>query len=137
MHEMSLTQSMLNLALKSAGGQRITDLYLEVGQMSVVVPESVEVFFDYLSRGTLAEGARLHFEIKPVEMTCLDCGEPQNLSEWSDERPHVIMQKAFARACACGSKNLRVTGGVRFGLAGIEIDRPDLLEPDSTLMGIA
>ena len=122
MHEMPLTQSLLNLALKSAGGQRITDIYLEVGQMSVVVPESVEVFFDYLSQDTLAEGAKLHFDIKPIEMTCLDCGELQDLSEWLSERPHIIMQKAFARACTCGSKNLRVTGGVKFGLVSIDVE---------------
>ena len=122
MHEMPLTQSLLNLALKNAGGQRITDIYLEVGRMSVVVPESVEVFFDYLSQETLAEGATLHFDIKPIEMTCLDCGELQDLSEWLDERPHIVMQKAFARACTCGSKNLRVTGGVKFGLVSIDVE---------------
>lgn len=122
MHEMPLTQSLLNLALKHAAGQRITDVYLEVGRMSVVVPESVEVFFDYLSKGTLAEGATLHFDIKPVEMTCLDCGEQQDLAGWQDERPHVIMQKAFARGCVCGGKNLRVTGGVKFGLVSIDVE---------------
>ena len=122
MHEMTVTQAMLNTALEFANGQRITDVYLRVGRMSAVVPDSVEIFFEYLSEGTLAEGANLHFEILPVEMTCQDCRQELDLSEWMDDPPIVIMQKAFARGCECGSKNLRVTGGVSFGLKSIDVE---------------
>ncbi len=122
MHEMPVTQALLNMALEHANGHRITGIYLEVGRLSAIVPESVEVFFDFLSRGTSAEGAELHFEILPVEMTCMDCGRQADLSEWADDQPVVIMQKAFARGCECGSRNLRVTGGVRFGLVSIDVE---------------
>lgn len=121
MHEMPVTQGILNMALEAAGGQRVTDIYLQVGRMAAVVPSSVEVFFDHLSQGTLAQGARLHFEAVPVEMACLDCGRAADLSEWIDERPQVIMARAIARGCACGSKRLRVTGGVSFGMVKIEV----------------
>ncbi len=121
MHEMPVTQGILNMALEAAGGQRVTDIYLEVGRMAAVVPNSVEVFFDHLSEGTLAQGARLHFETVPVEMACLDCGRAADLSEWIDERPQVLMARAIARGCACGSKRLRVTGGVSFGMVKIEV----------------
>jgi hydrogenase nickel incorporation protein HypA/HybF len=122
MHEMAVTQAMLDMALEHAQGRRITDIYLEVGRMSAIVPDSVEVFFEYLSEGTLAEGAELHFDIIPVEMTCSDCGHKLDLTEWQEERPHIIMQKAFAEGCQCGSKNLRVSNGVSFGLVSIEVD---------------
>jgi len=72
MHEASITQAMLDLALEHAKGQRITDVYLRVGRMSFIVPESVEFYFEYLGQDTVAEGARLHFEAAPLEMTCLD-----------------------------------------------------------------
>jgi hydrogenase nickel incorporation protein HypA/HybF len=124
MHEMAVTQALLDMALKHCEGHRITDVYLQVGRMSAIVPDSVEVFFEYLSEGTLAEGARLHFEIVPIEMTCQDCSEKMDLSEWEQDAPHVVMQKAFARGCVCGGKNLRVTGGVSFGLTSISVD-PD------------
>jgi len=122
MHEMPVTQSLLNMILERAQGRRVTDVYLKVGRMSSIVPDSVEVFFDYLSRDTLAEGAQLHFEILPLEMTCLDCGQPVALDAWAGERPHVIMSKAFAQGCACGSKNLRITGGVGFELLSFDIE---------------
>ena len=56
MHEMAVTQGLLNMALEHAAGRRITDIYLQVGRMSPVVPSSVALFFDHLSQGTLAEG---------------------------------------------------------------------------------
>lgn len=119
MHEMPVTQGMLNLALEHAQGRRILDIYLQVGQMAPVVPASVELFFEYLSKGTLAEGAKLHFEITPVEMTCSDCGQKADLSEWADLPPPLIMARAFERGCACGSRRLKVTGGVTFGLVSL------------------
>ncbi|MFN2111068.1 MAG: hydrogenase maturation nickel metallochaperone HypA [Anaerolineae bacterium] len=122
MHEMPVTQAFLDMALEHADGRRVTDIYLQVGRMSAIVPDTVEVFFEYLSKDTLAEGARLHFEILPVAMTCQDCGRQLDLSEWSDDAPHIIMQKAFVRGCECGSKNLRVTGGVTFGLVSIDVE---------------
>jgi hydrogenase nickel incorporation protein HypA/HybF len=121
MHEMPVTQGILNMALQAAEGHRVTDIYLQVGRMAAVVPSSVEVFFDHLSKGTLAESARLHFETLPVEMACLDCGRPADLSQWTNERPQVIMARAIARGCACGSQRLRVTAGVSFSMVKIEV----------------
>jgi hydrogenase nickel incorporation protein HypA/HybF len=122
MHEMPVTQAMLNMALQHADGQRITDIYLQVGMMSSIVPKSVEVFFDYLSQGTLAEGATLHFERVPIEMTCMECGQQADLSEWADQPPRAIMMEALHRGCKCGSKRLRVTAGVGFEMTSLEVD---------------
>jgi len=122
MHEASITQAMLDLALEHSKGHRITDIHLRVGRMSLVVPESVEFYFEYLSKGTLAEGAVLHFEAVPLEMTCPDCGQQADLSGWGDEQPRAIMVQALAQGCECGSKNLRVTGGTGFNMISLEVD---------------
>jgi hydrogenase nickel incorporation protein HypA/HybF len=122
MHEASITQAMMGLALEHAKGQRITDIYLRVGRMSFVVPESVQFYFEYLSRGTVAEGATLHFETVPLEMTCGDCGRQADLSDWADEPPRAVMVEALARGCECGSKNLRVTGGTGFDMVSLEVE---------------
>ena len=59
MHEASITEAMLNMALGHAKGHRLTDIHLRLGMMSLIVPESVEFYFEYLSKGTLAEGATI------------------------------------------------------------------------------
>jgi len=122
MHEMSVTQAMLDMALEHARGHRITDIYLQVGRMSLIVPESVEFYFEYLSKGTLAEGATLHFEIQPIEMTCTDCGRQADLTDLMDEQPRAIMVQALARGCECGSKNLRVTSGTGFNMLSLGVE---------------
>lgn len=122
MHEMSVTQAMLDMALEYAKGQRISDIYLQAGRMSFIVPESVKFYFEYLSRGTVAEGATLHFEAVPLEMTCLDCGRQADLSEWADDLPRAIMVEALARGCQCGSNKLHVTGGTGFHMVSLEVE---------------
>ena len=122
MHEMPVTQGILNMALEHAQGRRVTDIYLQAGQFSAVVPSSVEIFFRYLSKDTLAEGARLHFETMPLEMTCLDCGQKADLAQWIKERPQLIMARALTKGCVCGSKKLRVTGGVSFSMVSVELE---------------
>jgi Zn finger protein HypA/HybF involved in hydrogenase expression len=122
---MVVTQGMLKLASEHAGSARITDIYLQFGRMSFIVPESVDSYFRYLSKNTRAKGAQLHFEIVPIEMTCQDGDGLQNLKGWEDDRPNVVTQKAFARGCQCGSRILNVTGGLGFQLASISVEMSD------------
>ena len=59
-------------------------------------------------------------------MTCQACGQKVDLSDWANERPQLIMARAIARGCPCGSKTLRVTGGVAFGVISISVvDDPE------------
>jgi hydrogenase nickel incorporation protein HypA/HybF len=125
MHEMVVTKAMLDMALEHAEGRRVTDITLQIGEMSAVVPGSVQIFFKYLSKGTQAEGAELHFETLPLEMTCKECGKTMDLSAWKDLSPHGQMEKAFIHGCECGSDDLEVTGGVRFGLKSIDVAEED------------
>ncbi|MGD8998651.1 MAG: hydrogenase maturation nickel metallochaperone HypA, partial [Anaerolineae bacterium] len=65
MHELSVTESLLEIALRHAaraGAARITRLNIVVGELSSIVDESVQFYWDIVSRGTMAEGAELHFE---------------------------------------------------------------------------
>ena len=129
MHEEPYTQAMLDLALSSAGGERITEIRLGVGRFSAIVPASVEVFFRHLSAGTPAQGARLVFAIVPVETTCADCGKTMVL----DVPPEVPIRPALARAlttgCPCGGKKLNVTGGLGFDLISLTVDSRGSIAP--------
>ena len=73
MHELAVTENILAIALKHAKGQRITDVYLVIGQLASIVDDSVEFYWDTISQGTSAEGAVLHFRRIPTEFQCRDC----------------------------------------------------------------
>ena len=122
MHEMAVTQAMLELVFDKAGGRKITDIYLRVGRLSSVIPESINVYFDFLSKDTLAEGASLHFEIQPIEMTCRNCGKKTELIDGDNYTPQMIIGEAIKRGCDCGSKSLHVTGGVDFEVTSIDVE---------------
>ncbi len=76
MHEYSITESMLKLALEKAGdagAAKITRINLIIGEMSGVVGDCVRFYFDAISRDTIANGARLDFKIIPTTVRCLKC----------------------------------------------------------------
>lgn len=112
MHELSVTESILNLTLKHAAqnnAHRVTDLYLVIGELASIVDDSVQFYWDIISQDTPAQGAQLHFRRIPAELTCSDCG--------SCYRPGDEL------ACPqCGGLNVQVTSGDQFFLDSIEVE---------------
>ena len=76
MHEYSITESILSLALEKANeanAGKITRINLVVGELSGVVAECVQFYFDHISKDTPADGAGLSFETKPASVRCHKC----------------------------------------------------------------
>jgi hydrogenase nickel incorporation protein HypA/HybF len=122
MHEMPFTQAILEMAEKAAEGKPITRIHLRVGWLSAIVPESVQVFFDFLSRDTPAKGAELVFEIAPITLSCRNCGRTAELAHDAAVNPRQALAQAFRAGCPCGRGELKVTGGLDFDMTGIDVD---------------
>lgn len=120
---MPFTQAILEMAVKAAAGRPIRRIYLRVGWLSAIVPGSVEVFFDYLSKNTPAEGAELVFDIAPITLTCRNCRQNVELPHDPATHPRLALASAFRTGCSCGKAELKVTGGLDFDMTGIEVDR--------------
>jgi hydrogenase nickel incorporation protein HypA/HybF len=112
MHEMAVTQSILDIAVRhalQAGASRITHINLVIGEMSGVVDDSVQFYFDFLSQDTIAQGAKLVFDRRPAVYRCGECGttfHPQGL-DW---------------ACpACEALAFEVVSGREFQVDSIEV----------------
>ncbi len=76
MHELQVTESILNIVLKHAepaNVKKIKKIYLNIGELSDLEDEWVQHYFDYLSKDTLAEGAKLVIERIPIVLKCNDC----------------------------------------------------------------
>lgn len=113
MHELAVTQNVLEIALRharQAGGGRITRIHLVVGQLSSIVDDSVAFYWDFVARGTPAEGAGLAFRRLEARFTCQACGNafPAQGERWS--------------CPACGGEQVRVTAGEEFYVEAIEVD---------------
>jgi len=77
MHELSVTQSLLSLVLEHAGragAARVTRIDIRVGALTGLVDESIQFYFDFISRDTPAAGARLAFTHVAARLRCRACG---------------------------------------------------------------
>ncbi len=117
MHELAVTQGILETVLETArqhGGPKIIAIDLVVGDLSSIVDDSVQFYFDILSQNTLAESAALRFRREPAVAVCQGCGH-----RFETNAP------LLPQCPACGSVRLQVTGGREFYVESIEIDDHD------------
>jgi hydrogenase nickel incorporation protein HypA/HybF len=76
-HELSVTQSILEIALRhaeQAGAQRILSINLTIGDLTGFVDDSIQFYFDFLSKDTLAQGGCLNIERIAPRARCHACG---------------------------------------------------------------
>ena len=113
MHELAVTEHLLQVVLAAAeraDARAITSIDLVIGDLSSVVDDSVQFYFDILSQETLAAGARLHFQREPAIATCADCGAQTPVCPPIDPVCPV-----------CQGNHIQVTGGRDFRVASIDI----------------
>jgi hydrogenase nickel incorporation protein HypA/HybF len=117
MHELPVTEAILTTTLKhaeAAGRRRVVAIELVIGEMTSFVDDSVQFYFDVLSRGTSAEGAALRIRRIAALATCTACGDA-----------HPVRPPLDPLCPACGSAALRVTGGDELLIHSIEVDDED------------
>jgi|SRR6185369_11013118 hydrogenase nickel incorporation protein HypA/HybF len=110
MHELSVTQSILDIALKHADARKIKQINLVIGQYSSMVDDSVQFYWDLIAKDTDAQDAVLNFERIRGEMKCQTCG-------------HVFHPEDQAFECpACWSPLVRISQGEEFRVESIEVE---------------
>jgi len=76
MHELPVTMSILSIVLehaKTVQASRIKRINVNIGELSGVVPEYVQLQFGFLSKDTIAAGASLSIRQPPAELRCRSC----------------------------------------------------------------
>jgi hydrogenase nickel incorporation protein HypA/HybF len=114
MHELSVTESILEISLRHANeakAKRITNLYLVIGQLASIVDDSVQFYWDIISKETIAEGAMLHFRRLPANFVCLDCSTQFKPGDNSFSCP------------ACNSDRIKVLSGDEFYMEAIDVEQ--------------
>lgn len=113
MHEYAVTQSMVKMAIdeaNKANASRILEIRLVIGDLSTIIDDSVQMYFDIMSEGTIAQGAKLIFKRVKAEFKCKDCGE-------------VFVKPATGFNCPkCGGLGTPTGVGKEFYIESIEIE---------------
>jgi hydrogenase nickel incorporation protein HypA/HybF len=76
MHEQSIVESLLALALKNAekaDARKIVSIDLVVGDYTGVMEDAVSFYFGFLSKDTIAAGASIRYAHVSGQLRCRDC----------------------------------------------------------------
>ena len=108
MHELSITQSIVDTVTARLDGEQVTAVRLEIGRLSGVVPDSVRFCFDIVAGGTQLEGATLHIVEPPGRIHCRSCAGES------------VLEDAIP-LCPCGSADVELLSGDELRIQSVEV----------------
>ncbi|HEX4471532.1 MAG TPA: hydrogenase maturation nickel metallochaperone HypA [Nocardioides sp.] len=110
MHELAITESVVDLVRDRTGGRRVVAVQLCVGALSGFVPASMQLCFEIATTGTPLQGARLDFTEPPGRISCRVCGTEHDI-------PDAVL------LCPCGSADVVVVSGDELRVVSVELER--------------
>ena len=116
MHELSIAQNVLQIALEqaqTAADGRVTEITLQVGDLTQVFVDSLKFCFEVCAQGTRAEGAMLNIMHVPAVGVCRACGE----------RSEIELPVFMCRACV--SFDIELASGDELLVESIVMENAD------------
>ena len=116
MHELPVTKSILGIVLRHAAANevsRVSAIDLSIGALSDLEPEWLQSYFDHISKGTAAEGARLRVSRSPLTFRCTSCHAEFDAAREDLDRiacPH------------CGSRDASIVAGTNYTVVAMEAE---------------
>jgi hydrogenase nickel incorporation protein HypA/HybF len=107
-HEMAITQSVVQAVCERMGDVPVRRICLEIGTLSGVVADSVRFCFDLVTEGTTLEGASLEIVQPTGRARCRDCGAEFALVD-------------LLVLCTCGSANRELLTGEELKIREVEV----------------
>lgn len=110
MHELSLCHSIYQVVDRARAGREVRTVYLQVGQLRQVVPETLAYCWGLVTADGPLAGAELAIDHVPVVVRCASCGE---------ETP---VEHALVLVCGgCGSGDTKPVRGEEFMVTSLDL----------------
>lgn len=113
MHEMSICESIVSVIEQQAVTQKfkkVTMVRLEIGPLAGIELEALRFSFDVVTRGGIAEHAKLEVIELPVKGWCMPCAKS------------VAVKERFDACPECGSYQVQINGGDELRIKEMEVD---------------
>jgi hydrogenase nickel incorporation protein HypA/HybF len=111
MHELAITQGVVDTVTERTGDAPVASVRVRVGRLAGVVPDAMRFCFELVTAGTPLEGAALEIEQPEGRGRCRTCGEDFVL-------PDLVL------LCACGSADVEVLAGRELTVASVVLAAP-------------
>jgi len=115
MHELQITERILDVVLKHATGQdvsKVVRIHLRIGALSDLEDEWIQHYFDYLSRGTVSENAQLAITRTGAVLSCQSCACSFEVKRDELGRAHCP---------DCGATDLELVAGREYVIENMEV----------------
>ena len=113
MHEFPITEQIIKIAeeeARKANASRVAKITLVVGDYSGFIGESIQMYFDIISKGTLCDGAVIEIQRVKPKLQCSACGAYFERRPMSFECPE------------CGGEGEPTEIGKEFYIDSIEVE---------------
>ncbi|MFI5719556.1 hydrogenase maturation nickel metallochaperone HypA [Nocardia sp. NPDC051750] len=110
MHELAITQSIVDTVCDEAAGRSVYHVTVEIGALATVLPEALRFCFELATEGTPAQGASLEIVEAAGVARCRMCG-----AEFVVTDPVLL--------CACGSADADLRSGRELRIRSMEVSR--------------
>ena len=108
MHELAITQSVVDAVGEHAAGARVARVNVRIGKLSGVVPDAMRFCFELVADGTSLQGAELVIDEPAGAGHCRTCGKDFVLGD-------LIL------LCPCGSADVDVVAGRELTVQSFEV----------------
>ncbi|GAA3745705.1 hydrogenase maturation nickel metallochaperone HypA [Streptomyces tremellae] len=108
MHELALTQGVVDAVCEAAEGRHVEAVTVRVGVLTAVVPDAMRFCFDLVTAGTVAEGARLEIDQPAGAARCRACA-----ADFPLDGPVLL--------CPCGSADVQVVSGRELQIVSMRV----------------
>jgi hydrogenase nickel incorporation protein HypA/HybF len=114
-HELSIMSNILDIVLEyagKAGAKKVSKINLVVGDLSDLIPEWMQTYFEFVSKDTIAEQAKLEINRVSAVIRCKQCGKEFTLN-----------RESWQFSCpACQSADIELLSGREFTVESIEVE---------------
>jgi hydrogenase nickel incorporation protein HypA/HybF len=108
MHELSITQSVVDAVLEKLPDQPIAVVSLEIGTLSGIEPDALRFCFELVTAGTTLQGAELQISRPQGRAHCSSCQADFDLDTC------ILL-------CPCGSADVQVRSGGQLLISSVMV----------------
>ncbi len=112
MHELSIAQNIIEIVTDYAikvKADRVTEVVLDIGAVSGIIPENLEFAWEISSKNTIVENAILKINFIEAKALCLEC------------KKKFIMDDIYTMCEFCGSLRFDIIQGKELKVKSIKI----------------
>ncbi|KKK42753.1 hypothetical protein LCGC14_1061600 [marine sediment metagenome] len=121
MHEFSFALNIFRVAeatAKKHNAKKITEVLLEIGELTLIVPHLLQRSFEMATKGSIAEGAKLTILITPGKVKCRECNKTSPVTITKEAQ---LTGLQLFDCFHCGSNNTEIIEGKKANVKNIKI----------------